>query len=823
MTTIYLSSTYEDLKEYRRAVFDALRQARYQVIAMEDYVATDQRPLKKCLDDVVRSDIYVGIFAFRYGYTPPTEHGNPDGLSITQLEFRQAEGKKPCLIFLVKKGETWPLNFVDPCTESDKGERIERLREYLGREQTTSFFSSPYQLASLVQTAVTTLLKESENAKQLDRPAEPSVQLTWDIEKDGSPYPGLMHFTRKYAPVFFGREAEVNEILDRMSGPEGQFIIISGGSGTGKSSLVDAGVLSKLEETGLPGIGSCICNRVVPSQGNHPFDALMRVLQSEAERAGVNSFDSGQRLLSEPGILTELLKTIISKGTSADGLILFLDQMEELFTGQSRDSAERFLAALYRAANEATCRVIATIRSDFLHHCYEHDDLLKVLRGTGHYPLGRVETYMLRDVIVKPAHCSGLSIPNKLIDWLIRDAGTEAGSLPLLAFALEQLFDRRSGNALSEDVYNELGGIAGAIGVHVDTVENRITKEFGAGASTWLPKIFQPLVVVNIDGQPTRRRALKMTLEDDLQPIVDLLSKERLLSTEGEGRESTVAVAHEKLFEAWPSLTRWVVENRDDLFVLRQAEIEAKEWVRHHYDVTYLWHIDRLTRLCDLVQRVGIQGVDPAVGEYVTPQDRLIERLKVDSVSHQERQAVGQYLAALGDPRGGVGSKDGLPDIEWVDIEPGEIKLEGVEKVFDVKAFRIAKYPVTNVQFQAFIDAEDGYGNAKWWKDMKQSEEPAEPSWKEANSPREAVSWFEAVAFSRWLGKRTGSTIRLPTEWEWQLAATGGDPDREYPWPGEWDPARCNSGESRFNRTSAVGIYPHGATRQGVLDMAGNV
>ena len=143
MTTIYLSSTYEDLKEYRRAVFDALRQARYQVIAMEDYVATDQRPLKKCLDDVVRSDIYVGIFAFRYGYTPPTEHGNPDGLSIKQLEFRQAEGKKPCLIFLVKKGETWLLNFVDPCTESDKGERIERLREYLGREQTTSFFSSP--------------------------------------------------------------------------------------------------------------------------------------------------------------------------------------------------------------------------------------------------------------------------------------------------------------------------------------------------------------------------------------------------------------------------------------------------------------------------------------------------------------------------------------------------------------------------------------------------------------------------------------------------------------------------------------------------------
>ena len=474
-----------------------------------------------------------------------------------------------------------------------------------------------------------------------------------------------MHFTRRYARVFFGREAEVNEILDRMRGPAGRFVIISGGSGTGKSSLVDAGVLPRLEETGLPGIGSCVCKRVVPSQGNHPFDALMRALQSEAERAGVNSFDSGESLLSEPGNLTNLLKTIVSKGTSADGLILFLDQMEELFTAKSRDSAEPFLSALYGAVNDAICRIIATIRSDFLHYCHEHDDLLKVLRGAGHYPLGRVETSMLRDVIVKPARCSGLSIPNKLIERLIQDTGTEAGSLPLLAFALEQLFDRRSGNELSEDVYNKLGGITGAIGVHVDVVENQIAKEFGAGADTWLPKIFQPLVVINIDGQPTRRRALKMTLGEDLQPIVDLLSKQRLLSTEGEGRGSTVAVAHEKLFETWPSLRGWVAGNRDDHSVLRQAEIEAKEWVKHYYDLRYLWHIDRLTRLRDIVQRVGTDGLDPAVREYVTPQDRLIERLNVDLVSHQERLDIGQYLAALGDPRKkGVGLKDGLPDIE---------------------------------------------------------------------------------------------------------------------------------------------------------------
>ena len=85
------------------------------------------------------------------------------------------------------------------------------------------------------------------------------------------------------------------------------------------------------------------------------------------------------------------------------------------------------------------------------------------------------------------------------------------------------------------------------------------------------------------------------------------------------------------------------------------------------------------------------------------------------------------------------------------------------------------------------------------------------------------MSWFEAVAFCRWLSQRTGSKIRLPTEWEWQQAATGGDPKHEYPWPGGWDATRCNSRESNLNHTSAVGMYPRGDTQHGVLDMAGNV
>jgi hypothetical protein len=238
MTTIYLSSTYEDLKDYRGAVFEALRKAGYEVLAMEDYVATDRRPVDKCLADVAGADIYIGLFAFRYGYVPPTEHGNPDGLSITELEFRHAEElRKPCLAFAVSEDAPWPPKFIDGL----KGERINRLREYLLTEKTASFFSSPHQLASLVQAAVTKQLEESKKSKTgtIKQP-EPSPAITWEIEKNGSPYPGLMHFKREYAPVFFGREAEINEILDRICLPEGCFVIVSGGSGTGKSSLMQA-------------------------------------------------------------------------------------------------------------------------------------------------------------------------------------------------------------------------------------------------------------------------------------------------------------------------------------------------------------------------------------------------------------------------------------------------------------------------------------------------------------------------------------------------------------------------------------------------------
>ncbi len=838
MTTIYLSSTYRDLTEHRRTVFEDLRK-NYKVIAMEDYVATDSRPVEECLKDIgEHADIYIGIFGFRYGHVPPVEHirecrytaqhDDWQGLSITELEFRYAEeeARIPCLVFLAKEGTSWPLEYVDAYTERHKeqpGDRIDRLRKYLLTEKLASEFSSPHDLARLAQAAVTKLLQSSGR-----RAADKTVSLPeiiWDIKKKGSPYPGLMHFTRNYAPVFFGREAEVSEIVDRLHTHRNRFMLVSGDSGVGKSSVIDAGVLPVFEERGLPGGQDCVCVRMVPSHGRHPFDALMRALHTQVEQAGCDPNAIGEALCSNPSDLPARVGEIISKGIAPSALVLFIDQMEELFTGQASDHADAFLSALCAAAQEEIMWVIATIRSDHLQHCHRHPGLLKVLRGQGQYPLGQVDPTVIADMIKKPAQCSGLAIADGFVRRIARESGSKPGCLPLLAFVLERLFEQRDGVSLSEEVYDRFGGIDGAIVDRVKNLESELPTGIRSSLDILLPKLFRVLMVVDPDGLPTRRRALISSLGGDLDPLADSLIKARLLCTEGEGSASTVSVAHERLFKAWPALGHWIEENKDELRVLSIAETEAREWEKNNYDMIYLWHRDRLIKLREIVRQLDNQTLSDAVKRFAEPQNALIDSLDAPSLSHQERHNIGLYLAELGDPRRGVGlDKSGLPDIVWSEVPDGKITLEGIKGTFRVKPFYIAKYPVTWVQYRSFLEVADGYRKKGWWQGLaKRQDQPGEQRRKLDNHPVENVSWYDAMAFCSWLTEKLGYKIRLPTEWEWQQASTGGDPTNAYPWGPNWVSGKANTSESGLNRTTAVGIYPHGSSPIGALDMSGNV
>ena len=546
MACIYLSSTYEDLKDHRRTVIDALRKSGYQVIGMEDYVARDDRPVNACLNDIDQVDIYIGLFGFRYGYIPPPEHGNPEGLSITELEYRRAEQTgKTCLVFLADERSGWTQSYNDAWIgEGEGGTQIKRLRQSLSSEKMGSFFTSPYHLASLVLAAV----HRSVNACLASdkSPAVPAI--TWDITQKDSPYPGLAHFTRYFAPVYFGRETEMDEVLERFSQPEGRFLIVSGDSGTGKSSLVDAGVLPRLE-------ADTHTVYLLPSQGDGPFDALLRVLHGPAQQAGLNPFDLSKVLVDKPENLVPSLRQIIARGLAGKSLVVFIDQLEEIFLPQITPGSasilsalqvhagkmpalpglvDAFLAQMHRATLEIPVRVIATIRSDWLHHCYAHPDLLKVLRGPGNYPLGRLAPWQMRDMIAKPAACAGLGIAEKLVRRLVDEAGSEPGNLPLLAFVLQALFERRRGNALSEAEYEDMGGLTGAIARHIATVENTLVASVGEETlQAQLTGLFRQLIQLNAESLPSRRRVSVASLSPESLAIVDALVKGRILTAEG--------------------------------------------------------------------------------------------------------------------------------------------------------------------------------------------------------------------------------------------------------------------------------------------------
>jgi len=151
---VYLSATYKDLVDYRKAAYQQLRMMRHDVIGMEDYVASDQRPLAKCLADVEASDVYMGIFAWRYGFIPRS--GNPKKQSITELEYRHAKAlKKPCLIFLLQEDAPWPVAMTDSFTgEAGAGKQIKKLRAEFSASYVVSFFSTAEQLASRTAAAI---------------------------------------------------------------------------------------------------------------------------------------------------------------------------------------------------------------------------------------------------------------------------------------------------------------------------------------------------------------------------------------------------------------------------------------------------------------------------------------------------------------------------------------------------------------------------------------------------------------------------------------------------------------------------------------------
>ena len=212
----------------------------------------------------------------------------------------------------------------------------------------------------------------------------------------------------------------------------------------------------------------------------------------------------------------------------------------------------------------------------------------------------------------------------------------------------------------------------------------------------------------------------------------------------------------------------------------------------------------------------------------------------------QARAAIGRALELMGwDNRQGVGiiERNGvtLPDIEWIHIPEGEFqygfddKYAAKPQTLPLPEFWISRYPITYCQFQTFLDDPEGFNDSRWFAGLAAREDDRrmyEQSFNFDNHPRETVNWYQTMAFCRWLSWRLGGDydlkkiadwkVRLPTEFEWEKAARGTD-GRHYPYEGEYDPKKSNMNDTGIGQTSAVGIFPNGASPYGVEDMSGNI
>jgi tetratricopeptide (TPR) repeat protein len=423
----------------------------------------------------------------------------------------------------------------------------------------------------------------------LARPAE-AVSL---LPPGTAPFRGLEYFDVEHAHLFFGRDQETQELLGRLRGD--CFLAVVGASGSGKSSLVRAGLIPALHRGRFQNGASwpaswriAICR-----PGNRPLRALASALpdldpeMAPAERIRTISECARQLEQGQEG-LDACIAALVPPGNHT---LLLVDQFEEVFTLTSSPQERRaFIDSLLGIAGSAGDRpvhVLITLRADFYSRCWEHPELPARIAQNQHAarPLLRGQ---LREVIEKPLALAGASFEPGLVDRILEDARNEPGNLPLVEHSLLQLWERRQGRVLTHAAYDEIGGVSGALAHHAEEVFARLDEDGRQIAE----KIFLRLTQLGEGTENTRRQAGRDEIgalgvdENVTEGVLARLAAAdaRLVITRREGENNVVEVAHEALIREWPRLREWIEANREAIRIERRLIHAEAEWVRQGKD-----------------------------------------------------------------------------------------------------------------------------------------------------------------------------------------------------------------------------------------------
>lgn len=497
-----------------------------------------------------------------------------------------------------------------------------------------------------------------------------------------NPYKGLRAFTEADAADFFGRETLIQELLARMgevgdpASPSprqelARFLAVVGPSGSGKSSVVRAGLLPSLREGGLPGSDKWFIVEMLP--GAHPWEELEAALL----RIAVNPPESllAQLREDERGLL-RAVRRVLPADESVE-LVLIIDQFEELFTlVADEDTRLHFLNSLVAAVLDprSRLRLVITLRADFTDRPLRYVDFGELLRQRAEFVLPLTPDE-LEQAIAGPAHRVGLSLEPGLVAAISRDVGDEPGALPLLQYALTELFERSTSNVersgpslLTKQAYQAIGGVLGALARRADELYNSLDSAGQEAAR----QLFLRLITLGEGTEDTRRRGLRsevealsgdstpsLTLplaggedfslpspggttagraergtggegETSIETVIELFGKHRLLTFDRDPitRGPTVEVAHEALLREWGQLREWLDASRNDIRLQRLLAAASVEWREAHQEPSFLLRGARLDQFAGWAETTNLA---------LTPEERSF--LEASLSDREDRRA----------------------------------------------------------------------------------------------------------------------------------------------------------------------------------------